>query len=82
MTQDKQSFWDHLDILRAAIIRIAAVTVLFTALLTFAGKEALFHIILAPQKEDFITYRLLNIISKQFTGSELPAFPSISSTPD
>lgn len=74
MTQDKQSFWDHLDILRAAIIRIAAVTVLFTALLTFAGKEALFHIILAPQKEDFITYRLLNIISKQFTGSELPAF--------
>lgn len=26
MTQEKQSFWDHLDILRAAIIRIAAVT--------------------------------------------------------
>lgn len=74
MTQDKQSFWDHLDILRAAIIRIAAVTVLFTALLAFVGKETLFHIILAPQREDFITYRLLNMISKQFTGSELPAF--------
>lgn len=32
MDNDKQSFWDHLDVLRAAIIRIVAVTVIFGVL--------------------------------------------------
>lgn len=35
MDNDKQSFWDHLDVLRAAIIRIVAVTVIFGVLAFF-----------------------------------------------
>lgn len=35
MDNDKQSFWDHLDVLRAAIIKIVAVTVIFGVLAFF-----------------------------------------------
>lgn len=35
MDKDNQSFWDHLDVLRAAIIRIVAVTIIFGVLAFF-----------------------------------------------
>lgn len=56
--QDIGTFWDHLDVLRSCLIRIACVVILF-AVVAFCFKETLFSIVLAPSKSDFITYRLL-----------------------
>lgn len=55
------SFWEHLDVLRAALLRIAAVTVVF-ACVAFVFKEQLFAVVLAPRSSDFITYRLLGTV--------------------
>ena len=56
--QDTGTFWDHLDVLRSCLIRIACVVILF-AVVAFCFKETLFSIVLAPSKSDFITYQLL-----------------------
>lgn len=55
---EAQTFWDHLDVLRATLIRMAVAVVLF-GIAAFALKEPLFSIVLAPRSSDFITYRLL-----------------------
>ena len=55
---EAQTFWDHLDVLRATLIRMAVAVVLF-GIAAFALKEHLFSIVLAPRSSDFITYRLL-----------------------
>ena len=55
---EAQTFWDHLDVLRATLIRMAVAVVLF-GIAAFALKEQLFSIVLAPRSSDFITYRLL-----------------------
>lgn len=55
---DKLSFWDHLDLLRAAIIKILLVAIIFSVA-AFCFKEELFAIILAPKDANFITYRLI-----------------------
>ena len=56
--QDTGTFWDHLDVLRNCLIRIACVVIVL-AVVAFCFKETLFSIVLAPSKSDFITYRLL-----------------------
>lgn len=55
---EPQTFWDHLDVLRASLIRMAIAVVIF-GIVAFCMKEALFNIVLAPCSSDFITYRLL-----------------------
>ena len=55
---EPQTFWEHLDVLRASLIRMAIAVVIF-GIVTFCMKEALFSIVLAPCSSDFITYRLL-----------------------
>lgn len=61
------TFWEHLDELRDSLIKmIAAVCV--CAIVAFFFKEELFRIILAPQDEGFVTYRLL----EQVAASLLP----------
>ncbi len=55
---DKQDFWGHLDILRAILVRIFSVIVVF-GIVAFIFKEELFAIVLAPKEENFITYRVL-----------------------
>ncbi|MFR5539401.1 MAG: twin-arginine translocase subunit TatC [Barnesiella sp.] len=60
--EHKQSFWDHLDVLRAAIVKIALVTVVF-GVAAFFFKEELFSVVLAPKSDGFITYRLFNRIA-------------------
>ena len=55
---EPQTFWDHLDVLRASLIRMAIAVVIF-GIVAFYMKEALFSIVLAPCSSDFITYRLL-----------------------
>ena len=70
---DKQSFWDHLDALRAAILKSLLAAVVF-GLAAFCLKEEMFDIILAPKEEDFITYRLLYSLSGSVTDAEAPHF--------
>lgn len=41
---DKQSFWDHLDVLRGALMKMAAVTVIF-GIIAFLFKEELFAVV-------------------------------------
>lgn len=70
---DKQSFGDHLDVLRAAIMKSLLVTVLF-GVAAFCFKEELFAVILAPKDADFITYRLLYSLSGLVTKADAPDF--------
>ena len=70
---EKQSFWDHLDILRSSLVKIAAVTAVF-AVVAFFFKEALFSVILAPKDADFITYRWLYFFSGWVTDEQAQDF--------
>lgn len=54
------TFWDHLDVLRSSLIRIA-VAVAVLAVAAFVLKEQLFSVVLAPRSSDFVTYRLLGV---------------------
>lgn len=67
--EEKQSFWDHLDALRAAILKSLFVAVLFSVV-AFCFKEQLFAIILAPKDAGFITYRVLSDISGWITEAD------------
>lgn len=57
---EPQTFWDHLDVLRSVLIRIAIAIVVF-AIVAFLLKEELFSVVLAPRNSDFLTYRLLSV---------------------
>lgn len=59
--KDKQSFWEHLDVLRIALMKVAVVTAAF-GIIAFAFKETLFAVVLAPKGADFITYRWLSLL--------------------
>ncbi len=52
------TFWDHLDVLRTSLIRMA-IAIVICAIAAFFLKEELFSIVLAPRSSDFISYRLL-----------------------
>lgn len=69
----EQSFWDHLDVLRAAIVKSLLVAVVF-GVAAFCFKEELFAVILAPKDAGFITYRLLYSISGLVTDTDAPDF--------
>ena len=69
------SFWDHLDVLRAIIIKIVVVTVV-CGIVAFLFKDELFAVVLAPRNPDFITYRLLARVSGLF-GGDIPDNPVI-----
>lgn len=71
--EKQQTFWDHLDELRAVIIRILIVTLAF-GVVAFVFKEELFSIVLAPKESGFVTYRILSRISGFFSGSSDVAF--------
>lgn len=53
--ESELTFWDHLDELRATLIRIVCVVVALM-LLSFFFKDELFHIILMPKDNDFYIY--------------------------
>ena len=57
---EPQTFWDHLDELRAVIIRILVVTMV-AAVVAFFLKDELFAVVLGPRTSDFITYRFLGV---------------------
>lgn len=62
MSQNSDSaeltFWEHLDVLRADLLRIVAVAAL-CGVAAFCFKEQLFDVVLAPCDPHFVTYRLL-----------------------
>lgn len=53
------SFWEHLDVLRGAVIKTILVTVV-CSLVAFCFKDELFLLVLAPKDSHFITYRWFN----------------------
>lgn len=54
----EMSFWDHIDALRAVLIRIVVVLVLVTVGLFFVMPTIFDKVILAPCHGDFVLYRL------------------------
>lgn len=62
------SFWNHLDVLRAALIKIAVATIT-CAVAAFCFKEQLFSIVLAPQSTSFVTYHLIDQVTGLTGGS-------------
>lgn len=54
------TFWDHLDVLRSALIRMVTAMVLL-GIAAFIMKDILFAIVLAPRSSDFVSYRLLGV---------------------
>ena len=50
---ENQSFWEHLDVLRASLVKIAIVTVAF-GVVAFFFKDELFAVILAPKEADLL----------------------------
>lgn len=70
---DRQSFWDHFDVLRAAVMKSLLVAVVF-GIVAFCFKEQLFTVILAPKDTDFVTYRLLHALSGLVTETDSPDF--------
>ena len=54
------TFWDHLEELRGAIIRIIVAIAVF-AVVAFMMKDELFSVVLAPRSSEFITYQLLGV---------------------
>ncbi len=63
-SNNTETFWDHLSILRTSILRCVVVVLVFSVL-AFCCKEILFEgIIFAPTRDDFATFRLLRQISE------------------
>jgi len=60
MKSENGTFWEHLDVLRWAILRSLGVAVVF-AIAAFCLKDWLFAVVLAPRTSDFITFRLLGV---------------------
>ena len=58
--QQTLTFWDHLDVLRSSLIRMA-VAVVVVSIAAFFLKDELFSIVLAPRSSDFVTYRLIGV---------------------
>lgn len=75
MTKDSAntSFWDHLDVLRGTIIKIALATVV-CSVLAFFLKDELFVIILAPKDSHFLTYQLIDYMGRWFGADDIEAF--------
>ena len=68
----EMSFWDHLDVLRGVLIKIAVVVVAM-AIVFFALMPSIFdNIILAPCRGDFVLYRIFEKVTAGIPG--LPQF--------
>lgn len=55
----EQNFWDHLDVLRAGLLRVAGVLLLGMVGFFIAMPTLFDAVILAPTREDFILYRFI-----------------------
>lgn len=62
---DAMSFWEHLDVLRGILFKVAVLTLGF-AVIAFAFRELLFDIILAPKYDDFVIYKFFRSVTNIF----------------
>ena len=60
------TFWDHLDVLRSSVIRMA-VAVMVLGVAAFCLKDLLFSVVLAPRSSEFVTYQLLGVKAFQIS---------------
>ncbi len=67
MNEEQMSFWEHLDVLRGTIWRIALASVL-CGVVAFFFKDELFNVILAPKDAHFVTYRFFENVSRLIPG--------------
>lgn len=69
------TFWDHLDELRAVIIKIL-IAIVVLMIISFLFKEEIFSIVLAPKSSEFVLYNLLQQTSKSLgiTSISIPCF--------
>ena len=71
------TFWEHLDVLRGSLIRMLVAAVA-AGVVAFVLKDWLFSVVLAPSRDDFVTYRLLGAEMKMaFAAGVLMASPYI-----
>ena len=63
------SFWEHLDVLRGTIWKIALASVV-CGVVAFFFKDEIFSVILAPKDNHFITYRLFERLDSWIPGNE------------
>lgn len=61
MSETSQTFWEHLDDLRSALLKSGAMVVVLSVV-AFLFKDELFAIVLAPRDSGFVTYRMLERI--------------------
>ncbi|MDR2907304.1 MAG: twin-arginine translocase subunit TatC [Bacteroidales bacterium] len=67
MSDQKSTFWDHLDALRASVFRVVIITLLF-GIIAFFFKDILFQIVLAPKQDSFVTYELFRSVMARFSS--------------
>ena len=66
-------FWDHLDELRASLIKALA-AVAICAVAAFCCKDWIFAIVMAPSQPQFVTYRLFQRITGHATPFQVSLF--------
>lgn len=70
---DEMSFWEHVEVLRASLIKMAIV-IMLCSVMAFLFKEEMFSVLLAPKNDAFITYSLFRHIAEWTTGKADAAF--------
>lgn len=61
--EGNQTFWDHLDTMRAGLLRVAAVLIVGMVGFFMVMPTLFDRLILAPTREDFLLYRLLAYVA-------------------
>ncbi len=69
----EMTFWEHLDVLRSSLIKMAVI-IAACSIAAFFFKKELFQIILAPKNDDFVIYILFNHISAWMGETVSPHF--------
>lgn len=67
------TFGEHLDILRASVIKIVLMVVI-CAVAAFFFKDELFSVVLAPKDSDFIIYRLFDSLNTVYSSGKADDF--------
>lgn len=70
---DEMSFWEHVEVLRVSLIKMAIV-IMLCSVMAFLFKEEMFSVLLAPKNDAFITYSLFRHIAEWTTGKADAAF--------
>ncbi len=69
MNGELMSFWDHLEVLRGTVWKIALASIV-CGVVAFFFKDEIFAVILAPKDNHFFTYRLFGQLGSWVPGNE------------